>query len=238
MAIKKSSVAHGKVPSIDPIWTEIRREAEAVMQSEPALGSFMYATHPQPRPARGRDLPPAGATPRPCRRRCRPHRADVPDVLTSVQRSATCSAPTSPPSTTAIRRATAISSRCCISKASTRSRRTVSPMRCGSDGRRDFALLPAEPVVAHLRVDIHPAARFGQGIMLDHATRHRGRRDGAWSATIARSCMRSRSAARGKETGDRHPEDRRQRSDRRRRQDARQHHASAMARASRPARSC
>ena len=44
MAVTRPSVARGKVESYDPIWTEIRNEAEAAMAAEPALGSFIFAT--------------------------------------------------------------------------------------------------------------------------------------------------------------------------------------------------
>ena len=44
MAITRPSVAHGKIQSYDPIWTEIRKEAEAAMAAEPALGGFIFAT--------------------------------------------------------------------------------------------------------------------------------------------------------------------------------------------------
>ncbi|MGL5447081.1 MAG: serine O-acetyltransferase EpsC, partial [Rhabdaerophilum sp.] len=37
-------------------------------------------------------------------------------------------------------------------------------------GRRDFALLLQSICSAALQVDIHPAAKFGKGIFLDHAT--------------------------------------------------------------------
>jgi serine O-acetyltransferase len=38
------------------------------------------------------------------------------------------------------------------------------------DGRRELALYLQSLVSEHLAVDIHPAARFGVGILLDHAT--------------------------------------------------------------------
>ncbi len=44
MAAKTLSAADGKVQAYDPIWSEIRREATSAMASEPALGSFIYAT--------------------------------------------------------------------------------------------------------------------------------------------------------------------------------------------------
>ena len=56
-------------------------------------------------------------------------------------------------------------------------------------GRRDFALYLQSQSSRMFGVDIHPAAHFGKGIMLDHAT---GLVVGetASSATTARSCMR------------------------------------------------
>ena len=44
MAAKTLTAADGKVQAYDPIWSEIRREATSAMASEPALGSFIYAT--------------------------------------------------------------------------------------------------------------------------------------------------------------------------------------------------
>ncbi len=112
MAARKLPLRDGKVRAYDPIWSEIRREAEAVMASEPALGSFIYATilsHDRLEDAI-------------CHRLAQ--RLDHSDVdavlinqtfqavLASAQSSAACSAPTSPPCSTAIRRAAATSSRC------------------------------------------------------------------------------------------------------------------------------
>ena len=44
MAARTRSAAEGKVSAYDPIWSEIRKEAQAAMAAEPALGSFIYAT--------------------------------------------------------------------------------------------------------------------------------------------------------------------------------------------------
>src|SRR5262249_16643537 len=33
-----------RIATVDPIWTEVRQEAEAAVRSEPALGGFIYAT--------------------------------------------------------------------------------------------------------------------------------------------------------------------------------------------------
>jgi serine O-acetyltransferase len=42
MNVKVSSPAVGTVESLDPIWTRLRNEAEAVVASEPALAGFVY----------------------------------------------------------------------------------------------------------------------------------------------------------------------------------------------------
>src|SRR5262245_15243442 len=44
MVASTRSAAEGKVSAYDPIWSEIRKEAQAAMAAEPALGSFIYAT--------------------------------------------------------------------------------------------------------------------------------------------------------------------------------------------------
>jgi serine O-acetyltransferase len=44
MAMTSQSVAHGKFPTVDPIWAEVRREAEEASRAEPALAGFIFAT--------------------------------------------------------------------------------------------------------------------------------------------------------------------------------------------------
>ena len=44
MAARTQSASAGKVSAYDPIWSEIRKEAQSAMAAEPALGSFIYAT--------------------------------------------------------------------------------------------------------------------------------------------------------------------------------------------------
>lgn len=43
MNVKVTSPGPGTVESLDPIWTRLRNEAEAVVASEPALAGFVYA---------------------------------------------------------------------------------------------------------------------------------------------------------------------------------------------------
>ena len=40
----KSLAAEPQIKSYDPIWSQLRREAEEISAAEPALGGFIYAT--------------------------------------------------------------------------------------------------------------------------------------------------------------------------------------------------
>src|SRR5262245_49237275 len=44
MAAKSLSPRRANVAAVDPIWAAVRREAEEVAASEPALGGFVFAT--------------------------------------------------------------------------------------------------------------------------------------------------------------------------------------------------
>ena len=44
MATKSRTAQRANIASVDPIWAELRREAEEAVRSEPALGGFIYAT--------------------------------------------------------------------------------------------------------------------------------------------------------------------------------------------------
>ncbi len=71
-------------------------------------------------------------------------------------------------------------------------------------GRRDFALYLQSQSSRMFTVDIHPGARFGRGIMLDHAT---GFVVGE-TATVGDNCSFLHGVTlggSGKQTGDRHP---------------------------------
>ncbi|STV21963.1 serine acetyltransferase [Klebsiella pneumoniae subsp. ozaenae] len=46
----------------------------------------------------------------------------------------------------------------------------VSATGCGTQGRRALAIFLQNQVSVSFQVDIHPAAKIGRGIMLDHAT--------------------------------------------------------------------
>ena len=132
----------------------------------------------------------------------------------SIRRSKRCwksapswaafSAPISPPCSIAIRRATATSSRCSISKASSAG---DAPLRqCAvARGPARLRAVPAEPIVAHLQRRHSPrrasSARASCSTTLPASSSARRRR----SATTALSCTRVTLGGSGKETGDRHP---------------------------------
>ena len=104
-------------------------------------------------------------------------------------------------------------------------------------GRHDFALYLQSRSSEVFQTDIHPAARIGRGIFLDHAT---GLVVGA-TAVIEDNVSILQDVTlggTGKERGDRHPKIRQRRADRRRRQDPRQYRGRATAPGSRPARWC
>jgi serine O-acetyltransferase len=72
------------------------------------------------------------------------------------------------------------------------------------EGRRDFALFLQSQSSRTFSMDIHPAAHFGQGIMLDHGT---GLVVGE-TAVVGNNCSFLHAVTlggSGKETGDRHP---------------------------------
>ncbi|MCL4767660.1 MAG: serine O-acetyltransferase [Hyphomicrobiaceae bacterium] len=44
MAPTSQSLAQSRIAQVDPIWAEVRREAEEAIRAEPALGGFIFAT--------------------------------------------------------------------------------------------------------------------------------------------------------------------------------------------------
>src|SRR5262245_51096964 len=188
----------------DPIWADLRAEAEAAMAAEPALASFMYATV----------LSHSRLEDSICHRIAqRLGHADADaalltqtfqDVLASqnnlgaVFRSDLAAVLDRDPACT----------------------RYLEPLlyfkgfhalathrfshELWRQGRSDFALYLQSQSSRIFAVDIHPAARIGRGLMLDHAT---GVVIGE-TATVGDNCSFLHAVTlggSGKETGDRHP---------------------------------
>ena len=204
MAVTRPSVAHGKVQSYDPIWTEIRNEAEAAMAAEPALGSFIFATvlsherledaviHRLAQRLNHSDVD-AGLIARTFEQVLE----EDPDLGGSLRADLAAVYDRDPACT-----------------------RYLEPLlyfkgfhalathrfahRLWHGGRRDFALYLQSQASRIFAVDIHPAAQFGRGIMLDHAT---GLVVGE-TAVVGDNCSFLHAVTlggSGKESGDRHP---------------------------------
>jgi serine O-acetyltransferase len=204
MATKTRAAADGKVQAYDPIWSEIRREAASAMTAEPALGSFIYATllsHDRLEDAI-------------CHRLAqRLAHSEVDGVLINQTFQAVLD---QRPELGAVFRADLAA----VFDRDPACNRYIDPLlyfkgfhalvahrfahALWHEGRRDFALFLQSQASRTFAVDIHPAARLGQGIMLDHAT---GFVVGE-TAVIGNNCSFLHAVTlggRGKETGNRHP---------------------------------
>jgi serine O-acetyltransferase len=191
-------------PTVDPIWTDVRREAEEAARAEPALGGFIYATilsqrrledavcHRLAQRLNHSDVD-AGLIGQTFEQVLEQHpelgvcfRADLAAVY---DRDPACS-------------------------------RYIEPLLyfkgfhalvthrfahvLWKNGRRDFALYLQSQASRIFAVDINPAARIGRGIMLDHGTAIVI----GETATIGDNCSLLQGVTlggTGKETGDRHP---------------------------------
>jgi serine O-acetyltransferase len=200
----QAASANSNIPLHDPIWSQIRIEAERAIADEPALGGFIFSTvlsHDRLEEAV-------------CHRLAqRLNHADVDAGL--ITRTFHGVLDAEPELGVAFR----------ADLAAVRDRdpactRYLEPLlyfkgfhalvahRFAHDlwvkGRRDFALYLQSQSSRMFSVDIHPGARFGMGIMLDHAT---GFVVGE-TAVIGDNCSFLHGVTlggSGKETGDRHP---------------------------------
>ena len=204
MASKSRTAQQAKIASVDPIWAELRREAEEAVRSEPALGGFLYATvlskdrledavcHRLAQRLNHSDVD-AGLIAETFAHVLADHpelgRAFRADLAAVYDRDPACS-------------------------------RYIEPLlyfkgfhalvthrfahELCKQGRRDFALYLQSQSSRIFGVDINPAAKIGIGIMLDHGT---GIVIGE-TAAVGDNCSILQNVTlggTGKETGDRHP---------------------------------
>jgi serine O-acetyltransferase len=204
MARTSQRAQRSNVTAVDPIWAEVRREAEDVIRAEPALGGFIYATilskerledavcHRLAQRLNHSDVD-AGLISETFEQVLVDHpelgRAFRADLAAVYDRDPACS-------------------------------RYIEPLlyfkgfhalvthrfahELLKQGRRDFALYLQSQSSRIFAVDINPAARIGIGIMLDHGT---GIVIGE-TAAVGDNCSILQGATlggTGKETGDRHP---------------------------------
>jgi len=198
------TTATSKVQIVDPIWAQVRAEAEAAMKTEPALGSFIFATilsHKMLEDAV-------------CHRLAQ--RLNHTDVDAGLISQTFQSVLTEQPGLGAIFRADLQA----VYDRDPACTRYLDPLlyfkgfhalvtyrfahALWKSRRYDFALYLQSQSSRIFSVDIHPAATFGKGIMLDHAT---GFVVGE-TAVIGDNCSFLHAVTlggSGKEMGDRHP---------------------------------
>ena len=201
---QKSLAAEPQIKSYDPVWSQIRREAEEISAAEPALGGFIYATvldHKRLEDAV-------------CHRLARrlQHSALDTGLLHKTFNEMIAAEPSLGDAFRADLMATV--------KRDPASGRLIEPLlyfkgfhaletyriahALWKAGRKDFALYLQSLTSRFLQVDIHPAAMIGRGIMFDHAT---GIVIGE-TAVIGDNCSMLHGVTlggTGNEKGDRHP---------------------------------
>jgi serine O-acetyltransferase len=189
---------------VDPVWTRVRQEAEALARAEPELGSFIYGSilhHDSLEQAVVHRVA---------------ERLDRADVSGELIRQAYGDALKNAPSLGDAFRADIVA----IFDRDPATNRFIEPVLyykgfhaiqtyrlahwLWEQGRRDFAYYLQSRSSAAFQTDIHPAARIGRGIFLDHAT---GLVVGE-TAVIDDDVSMLHSVTlggTGNETGDRHP---------------------------------
>ncbi|HML29554.1 MAG TPA: serine O-acetyltransferase [Hyphomicrobium sp.] len=202
--MSNTKTATSKVQVVDPIWTQIRTEAEAAMKAEPALGSFIFAT------ILSHEILEEAV----CHRLAQ--RLNHTDVDAGLISQTFLGVLAEQPELGAIFRADLQA----VYDRDPACTRYLDPLlyfkgfhalvthrfahALWKSRRRDFALYLQSQSSRMFGVDIHPAARFGKGIMLDHAT---GFVVGE-TAVVGNNCSFLHAVTlggSGKETGDRHP---------------------------------
>jgi len=197
-------IAQSRIAQVDPIWAEIRREAEEAIRAEPALGGFIFATvlsHDRLEEAV-------------CHRLAqRLNHSDVDAGLIGQMFQDVLSR--RPELGQAFRADLAA-----VYDRDPACNRYMEPLlyfkgfhalvthrfahELWKEGRRDFALYLQSQSSRIFAVDIHPAARIGCGIMIDHAT---GIVIGETAAVGDNTSLLHgvTLGGSGKESGDRHP---------------------------------
>ncbi|MGH6734899.1 MAG: serine O-acetyltransferase [Methyloceanibacter sp.] len=201
---KPGVAAEPRIKAYDPVWSQVRREAEEISAAEPALGGFIYATvlsHDRLEDAV-------------CHRLAR--RLQHAALDAGLMHKTFHEVLEAEPSLGDAFRADLMA----VAKRDPATARLIEPLLyfkgfhaletyriahwLWKAGREDFALYLQSLTSRFLQVDIHPAARIGRGIMLDHAT---GIVIGE-TAVIGDNCSLLHGVTlggSGNEQGDRHP---------------------------------
>ena len=200
---KHSTAAQPQIKTYDPIWSQVRREAEQVSAAEPALAGFIYATI-----------------------LCQPRLEDAvvhrlaqrlqPSLDAGLLHKTFHEVLDTEPSLGEAFRADIMA----VAKRDPATARMIEPVLyfkgfhalqtyrlahlLWQAGRKDFALYLQSLSSRVFQVDIHPAAKIGKGVMFDHAT---GIVIGE-TAVIGDNCSLLHGVTlggTGNEKGDRHP---------------------------------
>jgi serine O-acetyltransferase len=170
MAQQQTKPAQAKLDKVDPVWTRIRREAEAVARTEPELASFIYSSvlhHDTLETAVAHRIA---------------ERLDHADVSGELIRQAYADALEDSPAIGEAFRADIVAT----FDRDPATNRFIEPLLffkgfhaiqthrlanwLWNKARKDFAFYLQSRSSAVFQCDIHPAARIGRGIFLDHAT--------------------------------------------------------------------
>ena len=222
MASKSRMAQRAGIASVDPIWADLRQEAEEAVRNEPALGGFIYATI----------LSQERLEDAVCHRLAQ--RLNHSDVDAGLIGQTFMQVLADQPELGRAFRADLAA----VYDRDPACNRYIEPLlyfkgfhalvthrfahELHKQGRRDFALYLQSQSSRIFAVDINPAAQIGIGIMLDHGT---GIVIGE-TAAVGDNCSLLQGVTlggTGKEDGRPPSQDRRQRHDRRRRQGAGQH---------------
>ena len=168
--VQPRSPVRTQVKSVDPQWTQLREEAQAVAAQEPALASFVYATV----------LSHQRLEESICHRLA--HRLQHSDVDAGLLRQTFDEVLQAEPDLGECFRADLAA----VHDRDPACQRLIEPLlyfkgfhalethrfahALWNAGHRDFALYLQSQASRIFAVDIHPAARIGRGIMIDHAT--------------------------------------------------------------------
>jgi serine O-acetyltransferase len=204
MAAQSPIAQRASVASVDPIWAAVRMEAEEVARSEPALGGFVYATI----------LSQSRLEDAVCHRLAQ--RLNHSDVDAGLIGQTFQHVLADHPELGTVFRADLAA----VYDRDPACSRYIEPLlyfkgfhalvthrfahELLKDGRKDFALYLQSQSSRIFAVDINPAAKIGQGIMLDHGTAIVI----GETASVGDNCSILQGVTlggTGKETGDRHP---------------------------------
>jgi serine O-acetyltransferase len=162
--------ATGSIEKVDPVWSQVRREAEEIVGKERELATFIYASILHHESLEGAIVHRVA------------ERLDSPGVPAKLIRRAYADAIESEPSIKAAFRADIVA----ILDRDPATKRMLEPVLyykgfhaiqthrlahwLWGKGRRDFAYYLQSRSSAVFQCDIHPNARIGRGIFVDHAT--------------------------------------------------------------------